>query len=63
VVLHAPRGAAAARLWELVKGWREFPELYEMRKPKTRDDMAKIGAKFSTYLNARAWHTVENPAL
>lgn len=62
VVLDAPSGAAAVRLWELVQGWREFPDLYELRRPKTNDDMVRIGGAFSTYLSARAWRTIETPA-
>ncbi|MHB8465404.1 MAG: DsbA family oxidoreductase [Acidimicrobiales bacterium] len=62
VVVDAPRGAAAVRLWELVERWREFPDLFEMRRPKTGSDLQRIGAAFSTYLSARAWQTIENPA-
>jgi protein-disulfide isomerase-like protein with CxxC motif len=62
VVLEPPTGAAAARLWHLVTGWREFPDLYELRRPKTDADMAAIGAAFKPYLDARAWPTVQRPA-
>jgi protein-disulfide isomerase-like protein with CxxC motif len=62
VVLTAPTGAAAVRLWDLVTGWREFGDLFELRRPKTDADMVRIGTAFSTYLEARAWHTVENVA-
>jgi hypothetical protein len=62
VVLAAPAGDQAVRLWDLVVGWREFPDLFELRKPKTGDDLARIGDAFSTYLRARAWRTIENPA-
>lgn len=51
------------RLWGLVMGWREFPDLYELRRPKTVQDMAAIGAAFSTYLDARQWRAIANPAL
>jgi predicted DsbA family dithiol-disulfide isomerase len=62
VVLTPPVGAAALRLWDLVLGWREFPDLYELRRPKTAGDMRTIGESFSTYLAARRWRTVANPA-
>lgn len=62
VVLDPPTGAAAARLWELVLGWSEFPSLYELRRPKTGADLAAIAGAFSTYLDARAWRTIERPA-
>ena len=30
------------RLWELVCGWRDFPHVYELQRPKRRDDIALI---------------------
>jgi 2-hydroxychromene-2-carboxylate isomerase len=62
VITPAPEGAAALRLWELVAGWWEFPHLYELRKPKTDDDLRHIAGQFDTYLRARDWQTIENPA-
>jgi len=62
VVLTPPVGDAAVRLWELVEGWREFPDLYEIRRPKTEQDVEKINAGFNSYYQARPWHTVQNPA-
>lgn len=62
VVLDPPTGPAAVRLWELVEGWKEFPTLYELRRPKTEADRSAIGDAFSTYVDARVWRTVENPA-
>jgi 2-hydroxychromene-2-carboxylate isomerase len=61
VVVPAPEGPAALRLWDLVEGWWEFPHLYELRKPKTPADWAHIGSHFDTYLRARDWQTVANP--
>lgn len=63
VVLTPPTGPAALRLWELVVGWTEFPDLYELRRPKTGQDLRAIGESFATYLGARQWRTVANPAL
>jgi hypothetical protein len=62
VVLDPPGGPAAVRLWELVEGWQEIPTLYELRRPKTPADRSAIEAAFATYLDARAWRTVEHPA-
>jgi hypothetical protein len=61
-IVAAPTGADAARLWELVQGWRAFPDLFELRRPKTASDLVRIGDAFSTYLTARAWRTIEAPA-
>jgi 2-hydroxychromene-2-carboxylate isomerase len=62
VVSPAPEGDEAVALWELVKGMQRFPHLYEVRHPKTTDDLLHIGEQFRTYLTTRDWHTVENPA-
>ena len=61
VVVPAPTGPAAVRLWELVQGWREFPSLYELRRPKTRDDWNAINDAFQPYLTARDWITIQKP--
>lgn len=60
VVREAPTGPAARRLWDLTTGWLEFPELYELRRPKTDDDWARIGDQFEPYLTARDWPTIQN---
>jgi hypothetical protein len=49
-------------LWDLVRGWEEFPHLYELRHPKTAADLAHIAGTFQTYLGARDWKTIERPA-
>lgn len=59
VLLEAPRGEAAVRLWNLVRGWLEFPDLYEIQRPKGPDDLARIARRFSPYLKARDWSTVQ----
>lgn len=61
VIVPAPRGDAAMRLWDLTKGWTEFPHLFEMRKPKTPYDWQHIGSTFTPYLEGRQWETVQNP--
>jgi hypothetical protein len=63
VVREAPDGASALRLWDLVTGWLEFPALYEVRRPKTSGDWARIGDRFAPYLSARDWPTIQNEVL
>jgi len=63
VIVPAPTGDDALALWDLVQAWQRFPHLYEIRHPKTMDDMVHIGSSFNTYLTTRAWRTIENPAL
>ncbi len=62
VVVPAPTGAEADALWELTRSMQRFPHLYELRHPKTMDDLLHVGEQFETYLTTRDWQTVENPA-
>jgi len=61
VVAPAVLGADAARLWDLVIGWTEFPHLYELQRPKRGDDLRQIATTFRPYLEARSWKSVANP--
>ncbi len=61
VVAPAVYGGEAEQLWDLTLGWRDFPHLYEMQRPKTGADLGHIGGVFKPYLGARAWPTVANP--
>ena len=62
VLIDPPTGARAVRLWEHVRGWLEFPRLYEIKRPKSDRDVAEIAETFRPYLEARDWRTVERPA-
>lgn len=61
VVTPAPLGEQAGRLWDAVVMWREFPHLYEMRRPKTGEDWGHIESTFSPYLKARDWKSIQTP--
>jgi 2-hydroxychromene-2-carboxylate isomerase len=61
VITPAPTGEAAGRLWDAVVAWQEFPNLYELRRPKVDADWKHIEASFRPYLEARDWHTVQTP--
>jgi protein-disulfide isomerase-like protein with CxxC motif len=62
VVAPAVLGADAVRLWDLTLGWRDFPHLYELKRPKSNDDLRHIAGVFQPYLGARAWPTIANPS-
>jgi predicted DsbA family dithiol-disulfide isomerase len=62
VIVPAPTGDDALALWELVQSMQRFPHLYELRHPKTTDDLVHVAEHFRTYLTARDWQTIENPA-
>ncbi len=59
VLIDPPSGPAALRLWELVIGWLEFPTLYEIQHPKSREDMQSIATAFQPYLEARDWESIQ----
>lgn len=62
VITPAPLGDDAEALWDLVRAWQRFPHLYEIKRPKTDDDMRHIQEQFMPYLTARDWETREKPA-
>ena len=62
VIVPAPSGDDAIALWELVRAMRRFPHLYELRHPKTGDDLMHIAEHFRTYVQTRDWKTIETPA-
>lgn len=59
VLVDPPTGEAAERLWDLVCGWREFPHLYELQRPKRTEDLRHIAETFRPYLEARDWETIQ----
>lgn len=61
VITPAPTGEEAGRLWDAVVAWRDFPHLYEIRRPKVEADWRHIEASFTPYLDARDWQTIQNP--
>ena len=63
VIVPAPMGDDAMRLWRIVRDASEFPHFFELKVPKTTDDLAHIGSVFNPYLRAREWQSVQNPAL
>lgn len=59
VLIEPPSGEAAVRLWQLLTGWLEFPNLYEVQRPKRPDDLQAIATTFQPYLEARDWVTIQ----
>ncbi len=58
VLIDPPTGQAAVRLWDAVVAWTEFPNLYELQRPKTPDDARVIADAFRPYLEARDWVSI-----
>lgn len=62
VVVPAPMGEGALKLWDLVSSYCSFPGLFEMKTPKTKSDIDYIAEIFTPYLVARQWKSVQNSA-
>lgn len=60
VLVEPPTGQDAVRLFDLVNGWREFPHVYELQRPKMQEDLHLIGTTFQPYVDARDWITIQN---
>jgi 2-hydroxychromene-2-carboxylate isomerase len=59
VLIEPPSGEAAVRLWQLLTGWLDFPNLYEVQRPKRPGDLRAIATVFQPYLQARDWATIQ----
>jgi hypothetical protein len=40
-------------------GWLEFPTLFEVQRPKSKQDLQAIASTFRPYLQARDWITIQ----
>jgi 2-hydroxychromene-2-carboxylate isomerase len=58
VLIDPPEGDAAVRLWHAVTAWTEFPDLYELQQPKTKDMQRRIVETFKPYVEARDWVSI-----
>ena len=58
VLIDPPFGEEALRLWGAVTAWLEFPHLYEIQRPKSRDDENFIADTFRPYIEARDWVSI-----
>lgn len=52
VVVPAPLGSEADKLWDLVRLWAEFPHLYELQRPKDEQQMDHIRECFAPFAMA-----------
>jgi 2-hydroxychromene-2-carboxylate isomerase len=59
VLVRPPAGAAAVRLWEVVTGLLEFPNVYEIQRPKSAADSQLILESLRPYLGARDWVSID----
>lgn len=62
VVVPAPTGDDADRLWELCTNYATFSGLFELKTPKSPADLELISDAFANFFAAREWPSVQNPA-
>ena len=62
VVVPAPVGQEAIDLWDLTVAYSKVGHLYELKTPKTDEDMTHIANVFQPYFEAREWESRERPA-
>lgn len=58
VLIDPPSGDAALRLWQVVTGMLEFPQVYELQRPKSAADQQSIERALQPYLAGRDWQSV-----
>ena len=58
VLVDPPTGEPAVRLWNAVTAWTEFPDVYELQQPKTKEHERRITETFKPYLEARDWISI-----
>lgn len=58
-LINPPEGAAAVRLWTAVTAWAEFPNLYELQRPKSESAREAIAVAFQNNVAASDWNSGE----
>lgn len=58
VLIDPPAGQAALRLWDLVTSMLEFPNVYEIQRPKSATDERAIHETLRPFLNGRDWVSI-----
>ncbi|MFC0081738.1 DsbA family protein [Aciditerrimonas ferrireducens] len=59
VLVDPPEGPAALALWELVLGMLRFPGVFELKRPMTAADQARVLERLQPYLRARDWVSID----
>ncbi|TCP48449.1 2-hydroxychromene-2-carboxylate isomerase [Tamaricihabitans halophyticus] len=58
VLIDPPTGQRAVELWRVVTGMSQFPNVFELQRPKSAVDQAAIETALRPYLAGRDWHSV-----
>ncbi|HEY5855048.1 MAG TPA: DsbA family protein [Aldersonia sp.] len=58
VLVDPPTGERALRLWEVVCGMLEFPNVYELQRPKGEAETSAIARALTPYVQGRDWVSI-----
>lgn len=58
VLIDPPTGDAALRLWDLVIGMLEFPNVFELQRPKGEREANAIAQSLEPYVRGRDWISI-----
>ena len=59
VLIDPPTGERALRLWAATTAWLEFPDVFELQRPKSGADQRRILETLRPYLEARDWVSID----
>jgi 2-hydroxychromene-2-carboxylate isomerase len=59
VLVHPPTGDRAVALWETFTAVLDFPEVYEIHRPRGPVQQQEIFGALETYLSARDWISID----
>ncbi len=60
VVMPAPRGSEAIKLFDVVVSMSQFDSLLEIKRPQNKTQRQKTAELLDPYLKARVWRSVQN---
>ena len=63
VLVDPPTGPEALALWRVVAGMAALPGVFELQRPKTPEDQARIGERLTPYLRGRDWVSIDRGEL
>jgi predicted DsbA family dithiol-disulfide isomerase len=59
VLVNPPMGGRAVALWKALTAILEFPEVYEINRPKGLADQREIASALEVYLGTRDWISID----
>jgi hypothetical protein len=63
VLVDPPEGEEVLALWRVVSGMAALPRVFELQRPKTPEDLARIGERLTPYLRGRDWVSIDRGEL